>query len=222
MTNILTSLFGQRRAEGFIGITKTIGSFFFYHKSYLHVTGWLKSFLNQKPLNQNEQPIPWVTFSFIEFIKERLSKNMSMLEYGSGNSTLFYAKLCKEVTAIEHDKEWIDILNKDLPKNAEIIHISLQNEKKSYCEAASTLQKQYDIIIIDGRHRNNCIQASFSYLKPEGVLILDDTEREKYQEGILFMENKGFKKIDFWGLAPGMFYNKCTTVFYRPNNCLNI
>ena len=31
-----------------------------------------------------------------------------------------------------------------------------------------------------------------------------------------------YNELDFWGIAPGIFYNKCTSIFYKDNNCLGI
>jgi hypothetical protein len=52
-----------------------------------------------------------------------------------------------------------------------------------------------------------------------GVLVLDDSEREEYRPGLEALQRAGFKSIAFWGISPGEFYNKSTTVFYRPDNC---
>jgi hypothetical protein len=54
------------------------------------------------------------------------------------------------------------------------------------------------------------------------VLILDDSERSEYKEGIEFVLQKGFRKIAFWGIAPGYLYRKSTTLFYKDNNCLSV
>ncbi len=37
----------------------------------------------------------------------------------------------------------------------------------------------------------------------------------------LFWEN-GFKSLEFWGIAPTVLFKKCTTVFYKSNNCLKV
>ena len=55
-----------------------------------------------------------------------------------------------------------------------------------------------------------------------GVIVLDDSERAFYKEGIDFMIKKGFKELPFSGISPGLFYLKTTSIFYKPNNCLGI
>ncbi|MEJ2506834.1 MAG: hypothetical protein P8Y81_11300 [Ignavibacteriaceae bacterium] len=82
--------------------------------------------------------------------------------------------------------------------------------------------KKFDIIIIDSIFRNECLVECLNYLTDQGIIIFDDTERNEYLEGIEFAVKEGFKKLDFSGIAPGIFFRKCTTIFYKENNCFNI
>lgn len=108
-----------------------------------------------------------------------------------------------------------------MPQNVQLYYCKL-NYGADYCKYAQKTGKLYDLIIVDGRDRVNCCINSLPALKPNGVLVLDDSERERYNEGRNFLINKGFKKIDFWGTAPTINYLKCTTIFYRDGNCLDI
>lgn len=192
-------------------------------KGYLKEIGWWNAWSSKSPVNQNNESIPWVTYSFISFIKERLTKEMTMLEYGSGNSTHFYSKKVKNVIAIENDLDWYNKLSSVLPPNTKVIYKSTEEDQGSqYSSAVLEQDQKFDIIIIDGRFRVNCIKYSIEKLNPCGVMVLDDSERPKYEPGIKELINKGFKQLDFWGIAPGINYNKCTSLFYKKNNCLNI
>ena len=83
-------------------------------------------------------------------------------------------------------------------------------------------KKKYEIIVIDGRDRVNCIKHSLKALKVNGVIILDDSERREYIKGRRYLMKNGFNNIDFWGISPGTFMKKCTTIFYKEVNCLGI
>ena len=85
-----------------------------------------------------------------------------------------------------------------------------------------TLNKTFDIILVDGRDRVNCIKQSIDCLTSNGVLILDDSQRDRYQEGIDFLHKKGFKSLEFEGLKAAHIGLSSTTIFYRTNNCFNI
>ena len=91
-----------------------------------------------------------------------------------------------------------------------------------YARAAVNTRRKYDIIFVDGRDRVNCVTYSVKTLKRSGVVILDDSERIEYQDGVSFLLRNGYKKLDFWGLSPGFTDEKCTSIFYRRDNCFKI
>ena len=193
----------------------------FNEKGYLDEIGWFKAFETQTPVDQDNNPIPWVTYSFIDFIKERLNPQLTVFEFGSGSSTYFYAKHACIVVSVEHDKEWYDKIISTKPENAEMIYCELVTNGE-YCRMPVKLEETFDVIIVDGRDRVNCCKQAVNALSESGVIVLDDSERERYNEGINFLINKGFKHLSFSGISPGLFYNKATSVFYKPDNCLNL
>lgn len=191
------------------------------HKGYLAKIGWFNSFDSKQAVDQNGAPLPWVTYSFIDFITPRLNKNLNIFEYGSGSSTLFYAKHVKEVVSVEHDEEWYNKIVTGKPENAEMIFSKLE-KNGAYANKAANLGRKFDIIIVDGRDRVNCCINSISALSDKGVVVLDDSERNKYDDARVFLIKQGFKELSFSGIAPGLFYLKATSVFYKTENCLNI
>jgi len=184
-------------------------------------TGWIQSIENNSPVDDANNPVPWVTYSFIEFITKRLKPFHCIFEYGSGNSTLFYANKAAKITVVEHDREWFEKIRSLIPSNVTLLYNEL-DYNGSYCRAAKRTGKKYNIIIVDGRDRVNCIKNALPALKKNGVIVLDDSERDAYQDGIKFLIKQRFKAIEFWGFSPGLFYNKCTTIFYRSGNCIGI
>lgn len=193
----------------------------FQFESYLEETGWVNSFKLQMPVDRNNNPLPWVTYPFIDFIKPRLNKKLDLFEFGSGNSTLFYAGLVNQVYAVENDRDWINRIEKKLPVNAKLIYQEVR-AGGDYSNYAATLNMKFDIIIIDGRDRVNCCINSVKALREGGVMVLDDSERLEYKPALDFFKSNNFKEIHFWGMAPGVKMRKCTTVFYKENNCLGI
>jgi hypothetical protein len=193
----------------------------FNGKGYLNEIGWFNAFDNKKPVDANGNPIPWVTYSFIDFIKERIDKQHTVFEFGSGNSTFFYAKYAGIVVSVEHDKGWYDLIANDRPANSEIIFCELKKDG-DYCRMPVKLEEKFDIIIVDGRDRVNCCKQAVYALSENGVVVLDDSERDFYKPGIDFLLEKGFKQLSFSGISPGLFYRKSTSVFYKEGNCLGI
>lgn len=188
---------------------------------FLNENGWWNSWKNKEPLDENGKPLPWVTYSFINFISDRLNNKMTVFEFGSGNSTQFYSQKVKWIDTVEHDPDWFNKVKENLPENVSISNKTLEYGGV-YSKAALDSKKKYDLIIIDGRDRVNSLINSIDALSLNGVLVLDDSERKTYQKGVDYLLNSGFKKIDFWGVSPGLFYNKCTSIYYKNNNVLNI
>jgi len=188
---------------------------------YLIDVGWFNSFKTGQPVDKNFESLPWLTYSFIDFITERLRNEFNVFEFGSGNSTLFFARKVKDVTSVEHDSKWYNKLKNKIPGNSNLL-LSKSNSSEDYISGLKQANKKFDLIIIDGIHRNECCYEAVNGLTEKGVIILDDSERVEYNKGTEYLTNKGFKKINFTGIPPGMLIRKCTTVFYKNNNCLGI
>lgn len=188
---------------------------------YLNDVGWFNAFSLGEPVDKKNQPIPWFTYPCIDFLSQRLNKNLSVFELGSGNSTLFFASRVRNISSLEHNKEWFTKINGSLPDNSKLTYVE-SNSSDKYLETLKTGNEKFDIVIVDGIFRNECLLESINHLTEQGIIILDDSERNEYAEGISFVVNASFKRIDFVGIAPGLLYSKTTTIFYKPDNCLNL
>ncbi len=188
---------------------------------FLRDLGWWNSWSTQTIIAEDNSPLPWVTYSFIYFIKDKLNNDMTLFEYGSGNSTLYYSKLVKVVYSVEHDKEWFDSIKNDVESNVNIEFKVLDNTS-GYEESVHLSRKSFDIIIVDGRRRVKCVSQGIKALNENGILVLDDAEREQYKDALKELTRNNFKELQFWGIAPGINYMKCTSIFYRKENVLDI
>jgi hypothetical protein len=190
-------------------------------KGYLAEIGWFNSFDSRSPVDEKGEPIPWVTYSFIDFISPRICKDHRIFEFGSGNSTWFYARNAGKVVSVEHDREWYQKVLQKKPANSEMIFSELVPNGE-YSRMPLAGQEKFDIIIVDGRDRVNCCKNCLPALSEQGVIVLDDSERDFYKPAIEFLTEAGFKHLSFSGISPGLFYRKSTSVFYKPNNCLGV
>lgn len=188
---------------------------------YLFDIGWVNTVIKNTPVDSANNPIPWVTYPFISFMDTRLDKGMAIFEYGSGASTMWYSKKVGAVYSVEHDKQWYEDVKVVIPSNSYLYYEQLE-DNGSYANFPVSLKIEFDVIIVDGRDRVNCIHKSIPRLNTGGVIVLDDSEREIYKEGIQSLRDQGFRQLDFWGISPGCIYHKCTSVFYKDANCLGI
>ncbi|WP_017260158.1 hypothetical protein [Pedobacter arcticus] len=191
------------------------------HKGYLKQIGWYKAYESKSSVDENGNPIPWVTYSFLDFIKGRLKKEQSVFEFGSGNSTWFYAQHVGLVTSVEHDQDWYNKIVASKPANSNMIFCALK-EGGEYCKKPVSLGQKFDIIIVDGRDRVNCCKEAVNALTNTGVIVLDDSYRTEYKPGIDFLKANGFKELPFSGVSPGFLHRSSTSVFYKAGNCLDI
>lgn len=190
-------------------------------KNYLYHIGWFRSRHAGLPVDNDGKPLPWYTYSAISFLNERINKNMSVFEYGSGNSTLWWSSRVKKVTACEHDLEWYNLIKPSVPPNVVYLFHELETGG-DYSKEISKYKNEFDIIVIDGRDRINCTLNSFEALTGDGVIVFDNSDRGQYNEAYAALATAGFKRIDFAGMGPIGKYGWKTSVFYRPSNCLNI
>jgi len=188
---------------------------------YLLETGWFNSFKKGKPVDREFKPLPWFTYPSIDFLKEKLKSSHTVLEFGSGNSTLFFAEVVKRVVSFEHNTEWYEKLLPKAPQNVELITAS-DGSSKEYLDGLKNLSEKFDLVIVDGLFRKACLSESLNLITDNGIIILDDSERNEYIDGIKFLLEKGMKRLDFSGIAPGVFFRKRTTFFYRERNVFNI
>lgn len=182
--------------------------------------GWEMSAKKWQSIDADGNPIPWITYPMIDLLSRRVNKRLKVFEYGCGNSTLWWADKTFKVFSVEHNSEWYKKVMTILPENAKLELINLIYGG-DYCKA-SKHNGPYEIIFIDGRDRVNCIKQSVNNLSEDGVIILDNSDRENYQEGIEFLKQHGYKQLPLKGLAPIINYISETSVFYRHNNCLDI
>jgi hypothetical protein len=185
----------------------------------LYEDGWFRSVREMASIGRDGEPLPWITYPAIEFINSRLSSGMKVFEFGCGYSTLWWAKRVQEVRSVEHDSHWYEAMRKRVPENVGLV---LRDEGAGYVTAPSEWHGYFDIAVVDGRDRVNCLVNCLPALKETGVIILDDSERGEYAEGIEFLKRRGFRQINFVGFAPIVNYKKETSVLYRNGNCLDI
>jgi hypothetical protein len=191
------------------------------HKSYLKANGWFESVYKRLPIDKHGREIPWWTYPAINFLEKRIRKDMQVFEYGSGNSTIWWGKRVKKVISCEHELEWCEKMKQNAPSNVEILYFDLV-PSGDYSKAVAKYKEQFDVIVVDGRDRVNCARNALNALKSGGVIIWDNSEKEKYREGYKYLLDHKYKQLDFYGMGPINTYGWCTSIFYSSNNCLLI
>lgn len=120
---------------------------------------------------------PWLTFGAIIALESIVNKEIKVLEFGSGGSTIFWAKNCKSVKSYETNPQWY----KDVKQKTE----NLKNVKIILCDRhgmslglKSEPDDSYDIVLIDSdpKHsrRLDLTNNAVSKIKTSGWLVIDN------------------------------------------------
>lgn len=165
------------------------------------------SSIDRKSVTASREPIPWFTYPCIEYLNQLDLKEKSILEWGIGNSTLYFAKRCKRIISIEHNKEWYDIITHNLPDNSKGY---LVNEEE-YPNYPKKLNEKFDIIIVDGIKRFDCIRTGVDVLDTGGMIIFDNSDRNP--EYCQFLRKQNLIQIDFHGFGPIVNFTTTTSIF---------
>jgi len=190
-------------------------------KGPLHDHGWFRSFEEHASVDLNGNPVPYLTYPAVKFLRRRILPDMSVFEYGSGASTLWWAARVKEVVACEHDRNWYDEISSKAPTNVTLIFQELEPKGK-YAREILEFRDRFDIVVIDGRDRVNCARNSLNALKASGIILWDNADYTEDGAGYQFLFDHGFRKVEFVGPGPIANEEWETAIFYRSDNCLDI
>jgi hypothetical protein len=188
--------------------------------SYLRATGWWKSVLTGQCVGAQGEALPWITYPCISFLEKTVRPEMTVFEYGSGNSTLWWAARVANVISCEDDPAWYQRMKLVLPANATLIFADVKDDV--YANAILAHKRAFDIVVIDGSDRVKCAFNALGALKDDGIIIWDNSDRAQYVDGFRMLASQGFRRIDFAGMAPLVLFESVTSVFYRQRNCLAI
>ena len=129
------------------------------------------STLHRKPIDVG---LPWINLNAICFLEKFLRADMIVFEYGSGGSTIFFAKRCRHIVSIEDNREWVlTVCNK-------LHRLCLTNTSIQFHDAGSVYSSS------SAQFRESSYLHAIDELDPDVVLIDGADEwqaygRESYQ-----------------------------------------
>lgn len=175
-------------------------------------------------VDENGEVNPWLAMSVIEMLKEKVTKEHRVFEWGAGNSTLFWSQKVKSVTSVELDEAWCDAVRERVGDNAVIKYINYNDNPLGFSKAILEEETLFDIILIDGLYdRDLCAEAAVERIKENGIIIVDNTDVEEYKGAVRFLEKQGFYHLKLTGLIYGWAgHNGTTSLFYKKENFMKI
>jgi hypothetical protein len=159
-------------------------------------------------------PIPWYTYPAIEYLSHLDFSKLAIFEYGSGNSTLWWAKRALSVTSVENDENWY-------AKIQATMNHTLVDDRRPFCmlehdrgSYINSLSKPHDVVVVDGRFRKECVEHLLSSNVASHVSMLIFDNSDWYPQAVQIMRDRpGWFEVDFHGFGPINRYTWTTSVF---------
>ncbi len=172
--------------------------------------------------------LPWFTFPAIAWLEQNIKAGMSVFEYGTGGSTLWFLEHGVSIVSVEHRKDYFDETEsrvRDYAEKPTLLFIPPTAEAcpdfsssdftdlcfRDYVMSILTYDP-FDLVVVDGRARNACIREAMPKVKR--WLLLDNTERAIYDEGKNLL--KDWKPMVFAGAGMVNDYDWETTIWEKP------
>jgi hypothetical protein len=189
-------------------------------------SGQVRSAVTGKVVDRHGEPLPWLTYPAIDFLGSLSLEGKRVLEFGSGYSTLWWAKHADSVLSFEADRRWMDSMAHRMPANATVLPLPTDpNDKFHRTVGLDTLLKEtlgdqrFDVIVIDGVDRVGTARASLPYLAERGIVVVDNSDSHMLGDGTMpileVYREAGMKRVDFYGLGPSILFPQCTSIAYR-------
>lgn len=166
---------------------------------------WVRSLLSIHDLEDLlPYDVPWWTFEASDEVDAFLAAHPGarVFEWGSGASTAWLSRRAGSVTSVEHDEGWARLVEPVLPANASVKVVTPRPatgapfealsakpgyqdlDFGAYVRAVDEVPGDFDLIVVDGRARQDCFHRAVSRLSADGVLVFDNVDRKRYREAI--------------------------------------
>lgn len=170
-------------------------------------------------IDRDGNPIPWYTYPAIEYLSQLDYSDKKIFEFGCANSSLFWAKRAKQVISIEDNHSWFEKWTSEFKEPN--LDIRWRDEGEGYFNAIFEDNELYDVIIVDGKRRADCARTALEKMAPNGMIILDDSDRintsQEYVDAVNNLKKGNLIQIDFYGFCPMNNYTKTTSIFLSRN-----
>ncbi|WP_322921830.1 class I SAM-dependent methyltransferase [Nocardioides renjunii] len=181
-----------------------------------------------------ELDVPWWTYRAAAEVHAWLTARpapVTVFEYGSGASTVWLARRADRVHSVEHHAGFAGQMQQALAEHPHAVvrvvepvgsprpvvpsrkegHAGLDFE--SYVGAIDEVPGSFDLVVIDGRAREACLEAAVGRLAPDGMIVFDNSRRQRYREAI---RRSGLRERVLRGLTPSLPYPEQTSLLRRP------
>ncbi len=209
-------------ASRFVSSFGTTGRHFLTHPRELRrIPSWIR----ERKAGTLELRRPWWPYDMVDHVGQILPTNARVFEFGGGGSSLWLSDRGARLTVVEHDLEWSRQLRASLPSHVELIEApptpagSVASSHGTgyfdhYVQAIDSYpDHSFDLVIVDGRARVDCVVRARRKVAYGGYLLLDDSDRLRYNGALTAMSTWSATSIT--GLKIGSGIPSTTTVWEK-------
>ena len=161
-----------------------------FNQRWLAVVEALSPARRRQARFERENPdAPWLVPAAITYIEQELCPEFVGFEWGSGRSTLWFARRVRHITSVEGRRGWFDEVKRWIAKDnlAERVTLFLAEVTSEHNFSSEEIERyarvidgvvdgSLDFIVVDGHFREACLQRVSNKLRPGGLLIIDNTD----------------------------------------------
>ena len=187
------------------------------------LSGWLRYPAARLRASSGRTPQrPWIVPAAIGWLRRRIRPDWSILELGSGRSTIWFARRAGHVVSFEDNAFWADH-TRDRLRRLELENVELRvGPVEALPHAVAELpDASFDLVVIDFLEspdvtRIDVLKPATEKVKPRRLLLLDDSDRPGYAEAYDLLG--GWRERRFSGLKDEWPEACETAIFRRPGD----
>ena len=155
--------------------------------------GFLESSKRNIPVNDKNEVMPMYTYPCYEWLNSIDWTNNKVFEYGTGYSTIWWQNKNVDYHAVEDNKQWYDMIE-------DKTNINYKPGLHKYIQSIYDYNYKFDVIVIDGVFRFDCIKPALDKIKNDGIIIVDNTDWHRNSKEEL--DKSDLIPIHFHGFKP--------------------
>jgi Methyltransferase domain len=163
---------------------------------------------------------PWIVPATIGWLRRRVRSDWSILELGSGRSTVWFARRAAEVISLEDNEYWFPRTRERLERaGLTNVDLRLRPVEDFPREVASLPDAGFDLVVVDFLEapsvtRIDALKPAMKKVAAGGYLLLDDSDRPGYAKACELLA--GWRERRFTGIKDEWPEACETTIFRRP------
>jgi hypothetical protein len=122
------------------------------------------------------QKRPWLGYRAVKRLDAIIKPDWSILEFGSGMSSLFLAPRCRRLVSVESNPAWYEQMRRLFAEQG-LTNVDYRlRSTDEYTAHADLPGRSFDLVVVDGLVRDQCAVMALDRVKAEGYVFFDNSD----------------------------------------------